>query len=88
MSDVKAKKMTATGAMGVGRARIKGLHYLPIASGKIEIRDGGASGTIILDIDVSASSVGTLDIAECGILSQGDPYVTLTAVTSVTVLYG
>lgn len=88
MSDVFAKKVTATGAMGVGSARIKSLHYLPVASGKIEVRDGGASGTLRLDVDVSATSAGTFDLGGCGIRFSGDPYVTLTNVTSVTFTYG
>lgn len=88
MCDVKAKKMTSTGAMSVGSARIKTLHYLPVASGNITIKDGGASGTTVLDVDISASSGGTFEIGGNGIRCSGDPYVTLTAVTSVTVVYG
>lgn len=86
-SDVKAKKLTATGALGVGPARIKALSFVP-AAGSIQIRDGSASGTIILEIDTGASSDSYMEVPCDGIRSVDDPYVTLTTVTSVTVFYG
>ena len=88
MSDVKAKRITATGALGVGPARIKKLSLLPIAAGRIVIRDGGASGEVVLDVDIAADSDSQLDIPDCGIRCTADPHVTLTAVTNVTVFYG
>lgn len=88
MGDVKAKKVTATGAMAVGPARIKAIHYVPVASGTIQIKDGGSGGTTILEVDTSAASAGVFYFGESGIRSVADPYVTLTAVTSVTVIYG
>lgn len=88
MSDVKAKKMTATGAAGVGPARVKAISYLPVAGGTIQVRDGGATGTVVLEFDVSASSNGMLIVPENGVRCAGDPYVTLTAVTSMTLIYG
>lgn len=93
-SDVRAKTMTATGQAGLtgygatDRTRIKSLSFLPVAAGAIVIRDGSASGAVVLDLAVSADSNSALHIPGCGILCQGDPHVTLTAVTSVTIFYG
>lgn len=93
MTDVKAKTVTGTGALAVGasRTRIRAIYYVAGASaGSVSIKDGGASGTEILNIATPAgvTLTGSVDIPGNGILSSEDPYVTLTNITSVTVFYG
>jgi hypothetical protein len=87
-SDVKAKKITATGALAVGPARIKGLSFVqPGTPGSIVVRDGGATGAVLLDLDLTSTSTSYIDLPHDGIRSVADPHLTLTVVTSVTVIY-
>lgn len=90
-NDVKAKTLTATGAMEVGRARLRGLYFVAGATaGSIVIKDGGASGATILDVrtPASATATGSIFVPAEGVLSTADPYVVLTEATSATVFYG
>ena len=91
-TDVKAKNVTATGAAGLGgRTRVKGVYIVPGASaGSVSFKDGSASGTELIKLDTVASATAALPILfpENGVLFQGDPYLTLTNVTSVTFFYG
>lgn len=93
--DVKAKTMTSTGATGIGlpRARIKGVYFLPGASaGSISFKDGGSGGTELLNLATPANTSGTgamyVLIPNDGVRFEADPYLTLTNVTSVTFFYG
>lgn len=93
--DVKAKTMTATAASGIGvpRARIKGVYFVPTATaGSVSFKDGGSGGTEKLKFDSPSSNAGTGSLyIVCpadGVLFEADPYVTLTNVTSVTFFYG
>ena len=88
-TDVKTKNLVATGAAGIGRCRIKGIYYVGGAgAGSVSLKDGGASGTELIKLDTAASALPfALDLLGEGVLFQGDPYLTLTAATSVTVIY-
>ena len=87
-SDIKAKTMTASGAMGVGRARIRGMQFLAGAgTAQIVIRDGSATGAIILDAKFLEAVADSMYIPDDGILSVGDPHVTLTNVTQIVILH-
>jgi hypothetical protein len=93
--DVKAKTLTATAASGIGlpRARIKGVYFVPGSDvGSVSFKDGGSGGTEKLKFATPANTSGTgcmyvLCPAD-GVLFEADPYVTLTNVTSVTFFYG
>jgi len=91
-SDIQAKSFTDGGAMGVGRARIRGVHVM-CAAGTIAphlvIKDGGSGGTVILDVkfSVTASTSHTLFIPEDGILSINDPFLVETDIAQITVFY-
>jgi hypothetical protein len=92
-TDVKAKKVTATGAATIGlpRIRIKGIYYVSGATaGSVAINDGSAAGPLALSIDTPALATwtDTIMFPGEGILCQGDPYVTLTNAVSVTLFYG
>jgi hypothetical protein len=93
--DVKAKTMTATGATGIGlpRARIKAIYYVPAGTaGSISFKDGGTSGTELINLATPASTSGTgcmyLLIPNDGVRFEADPYLTLSNITSVTFFYG
>jgi hypothetical protein len=93
--DVKAKTMTSTGATGIGlpRARIKAIYYIPGGSaGSISFKDGGSGATELINLATPANTTGTgsmyLLIPNDGVRFEADPYLTLTNVTSVTFFYG
>ena len=82
-SDVKAKRVTATGAMSIGRARIRHITALVsnAGAGRLTVTDG-SGGATILDVDLAQNSFSTIDIPDEGILATTDPFVS--AATNVT----
>lgn len=88
-SDVKAKRVTGTGAVGIGRARLRHITVLVsnVGAGRVTITDG-SGGATILDVDLEANSFSTIDIPDEGILSVSDPYVSAaTNVTAATIFW-
>lgn len=88
-TDVKAKTVSGTGALGVGgtRTRVKGVYYSMTTGGTISIADGNG-GTTLLSFTVPVGTNYFLVPGE-GILFYNDPYATFTtAVGSLTVFYG
>lgn len=87
-SDVNSSYVTATGTVKSGRRRLAGVHYHSAGStGKIVLRDGGASGTILLTLDFHANSTGDLIIPDEGILFETDIHATYTNITSATFFF-
>ena len=93
-SDVKAKKLTATGALGVGPARIRQIQVLSHADGgsdtyTVVVKDGGSGGDTILDMTVlGAADIHSVNIPADGIRSVADPHFTLgTGIVQVVVFY-
>ena len=87
-SDVQANYVTATGTVASGRRRLCGIHYHSGAStGKIVLKDGGASGTTVLTLDFHANSTGDLGIADNGVMFETDIHATYTNITSATFFY-
>lgn len=88
-SDVKAKRVTGTGAVGIGRARLRHITVLVsnVGAGRVTITDGNGGATI-LDVDLAANGFATIDIPDEGILSVSDPYVSAaTNVTAATIFW-
>lgn len=86
-SDVKAKRLAATGSAGVGPARIRQIQVLT-ATGtpRLTITDGNGGATV-LDLDFLASDSHSVNIPAEGI-KVSDIYIdTLTAITALTVFY-
>ena len=87
-SDVKAKRLTGTGAASVGRARLRQIQVLTGAgAGRLTLTDGngGATG---LDIDFLATDSHSVNIPDEGILFTDDVYIgTATNVTAMTIFY-
>ena len=87
-SDVNVSYVTATGTVASGRHRLCSIHYHSAGStGKIVLRDGGASGTTVLTIDMHANSTGEVTIPDEGVLFATDIHATYTNVTSATFFY-
>lgn len=88
-SDIKAKRLTGTGAVGIGRARIRQLQVTVsnVGAGRLTITDGDGGATI-LDLDFKADDTHSVNIPSDGVLSTSDPHVaTATNVTALTVFY-
>lgn len=86
-SDVKSKRITATGSLAVGPARIRQIQ-LKTATGtpRLTITDGNG-GSTVLDLDFNASTTHSVNIPAEGI-RVSDIYIsTLTNVTAATVFY-
>jgi hypothetical protein len=93
-TDVNSKHLSAAGTLFNGPTRLKGLIICPAAStaATIQFKDGGASGTILLEIDVASNTnpnTYTFDIPGEGIKFSSTLYLALSAaVTGVTAFYG
>jgi hypothetical protein len=89
-TDVKAAHAEATGTMVSQRTRLKGYQCLSGGTaGDVIIRDGGASGTIRLQFNISTNLVAFgLPIPGEGILFYSDIHVTLPATAKITIFYG
>ena len=89
-TDVKAAHTEATGTLVSGRNRLKGYQCISGGTaGDIIFRDGGASGTERLRINIATGTqpIG-LTIPGEGILFTTDIHVTLPATAKVTAFYG
>jgi len=86
-SDVKTKRLSATGSAGVGPARIRQLQVkTTTGTPRLTMTDGNG-GSTVLDMDLNADDTHSVNIPEEG-LRVSDIYVsTFTACTSVTVFY-
>ena len=93
-TDVNSKHLSAAGTLFAGPTRLKGLIICPAAStaATIQFKDGGSSGTILLEIDVASNTnpnTYTFDIPGEGIKFNSSLYLALSAaVTGVTAFYG
>lgn len=91
--DVKSTHLSASGSIFAGRTRVKGFSICATASqaGTLILKDGGSSGTTLLEIDIPSNSnpnsFYTLIPGE-GILFSTNVYASLTGIASVTVYYG
>ena len=86
-SDVRAKRITSTGSVGVGPARIRQIQ-LKTASGtpRLTITNGNGGATV-LDLDFNASDTHSVNIPDEGI-RVSDIYVSvLTNITAVTFFF-
>lgn len=87
-SDVKAKRLTGTGAASIGRSRLRQVHVLcGGTNGRLTLTDGNGGATV-LDIDFIASDSQPINIPDEGLLFTDDVYVSAaTNITSLTIFY-
>ena len=86
-SDIKMKRVTATGALSVGRARIRQVQVTTSGAARLTITDG-TGGPVILDLDFVTNNTFTADMPDHGILSTSDPVVSsLTNISAATIYY-
>ena len=90
-TDVKSVHTETTGTAVSYRTRVKGYQFLGGGTaGDIILRDGGASGTVRLQFNISATPLNPLSftIPGEGILFYTNVHVTLPATAKITLFYG
>lgn len=88
-ADSKAKRVTGTGSLATGRARIAGVNVLVsnAGAGRLTITDGNGGATL-LDLDFGANASDHVVTGGDGILASTDIYISAaTNITGVTVFY-
>jgi|TARA_E500000318_G_scaffold6815_1_gene6416 hypothetical protein len=86
-SDVKSKRITAVGSVGVGPARIRQIQ-LKTAAGtpRLTVTDG-AGGSTVVDLDFNASTTHSVNIPSNGIRVSDINVSVLTNIDAVTFFY-
>lgn len=86
-SDTLAKRVTGTGSVGVGPARVRGFQVTTGGgAGRLTITQGNGGATAI-DIDFGANTSDSVFIPDEGV-RVSDIYVSaLTNITAVTIFY-
>jgi len=86
-SDVKSKRLTATGSAGLGPVRVRQIQVLTTTgTPRLTVTDGNGGATV-LDLDFIASDSHSVNIPDDGI-RVSDLYVgTLTNIIAITVFY-
>jgi len=82
---------TSTGTLFTGTFYLKSVNTLgATTAGMLTFRDGGASGPILLQLDVPGNSnnTNTVAIPGPGLLFETDCYVSMPAGYNVTIFYG
>lgn len=87
-SDIRTKRVTATGSLAVGPARIRQVQVLTSAgAGRLTITDGDG-GETLLDLDFLASDSHSVNIPDYGIRAQSDVYISaVTNISALTLFY-
>lgn len=86
-SDVKAKRITGTGSVAVGPARIRQMQVLSTTGTPRLTITNGDGGETVLDLDFLASDSHSVNIPAEGIRVE-DIYVSaFTNITAVTIFY-
>ena len=91
--DVSSTHRNSTGTVYAARTRVKGFSICATASsaGTLLLRDGGASGTVLIEIDIPSNSNPNsfyVAIPQEGVLFETNVYATLTNIASATFFYG
>lgn len=87
-SDIRTKRVTATGSLAVGPARIRQIQVLTTSggAGRLTITDGNG-GPTLLDLDFLASDSHSVNIPDYGIRCE-DVYISaLTNIGALTVFH-
>ena len=87
-SDLQCKKLTAAGTVFSGPGRVVSIFTHTSASGSVQLRDGGASGTILFDIDLPTSETNSFFLGGNGVRFSTSIYLAGTNIDSVTVCWG
>lgn len=90
-TDILSTHLTASGTVSANRNRLKAVSYRGNGlDGSLIFKNGGASGTTLLELDVGTSDSFTtyVILPGEGILFQNNIYAALTNVSAITAFYG
>jgi len=89
-SDVRSATVTSTGTVTSGAVRLKQIIITNDATtaGTCVLRDGGASGTVLLTVSTNIGETLPAEIGGAGIRFITDIHATMTNLTRVTVFVG
>lgn len=87
-SDVQTKRVTGTGSLAVGPARVRQIQVLTSAgAGRLTLTDGNGGATLI-DLDFLASDSHSVNVPDDGVRFVSDVYVSAaTNITAITFFY-
>lgn len=89
-SDLQSTRVTSSGSIFDGPGRVRAIALLDAATaGTISIRDGGASGTVLMTLDTPGDASGTqwFELPGNGIRCQTSIYAEFDQAVGVTVFY-
>ena len=89
-SEIKATRLTASGAVSDARGRVMGMTWVGgTGAGTVVIKDGGAGGPTKLTIDTPAGVNGTdcVELPGRGVLCSTSIYAVITGSAFVTIFY-
>ncbi len=89
-TDVNSTHRASSGAVTTDRARLKSISYRGNGTaGFVKVRDGSASGTVLVELDVGTSDTFTIyvPIPGEGVLFPTSIYVQLSNVDAVTAFW-
>ncbi len=85
--DVSSIRVTATGAVGIGRVRVRMVVVTLSAAGRVTLTSGNG-GVTKIDMDFGVAGTYDIFIPGTGVLFEADPYVaTATNVTAMTIFW-
>lgn len=86
-ADVRAKRVTGTGAMSMGRVRLGALIVtVGAGAGRLTLTNGDGGPTLV-DMDFVASDTHHITLPGDGLLFSSDPYVSAATNVSAATLF-
>lgn len=87
-SDLQSKKMTATGTVFAGPARVVGIFLYAKQEGTLILKDGGTGGEIKIDLTCKHDNGAYVNIGGSGVRFYTDIHATLTSIDAATIFWG
>lgn len=87
-SDLTCKKLTAAGLVFNGPGRVVTIFAHTALAGTFQLRDGGASGDILIDISLPNNSTTSIPLGGNGVRFETNIYLTATNIDAITVCWG
>jgi hypothetical protein len=89
MINYRSAKVTSTGNVGTGPARLIAVHAICGGSAGSIVLKNGSGGTTLLDLDTPGSATAVIEtyIGDSGIRFSDRIHATLTNVTSLTCIF-
>lgn len=88
-TDVNSVRLTATATAVAHRTRVRSVVLTGTAgAGSLTLRDGGAGGPILLQLDTLANSAIDVDVPGDGVLFGTDVHATISGLAAVVIFHG